>query len=91
MQPEDINSAVLESHLDTHDMPPPDLIIRTSGEQRLSNFLPWQSAYSRYSLPTCPGQHLQRKNSIGLLRIYTQRDRRFGALSPVNINVAQGT
>ena len=46
MQPEDINSAVLESHLDTHDMPPPDLIIRTSGEQRLSNFLPWQSAYS---------------------------------------------
>ena len=91
MQPEDINSAVLESHLDTHDMPPPDLIIRTSGEQRLSNFLPWQSAYSELFFTDVPWPAFTTQEFDRAIEIYTQRDRRFGALSPVNINVAQGT
>ena len=70
-------------------MPPPDLIIRTSGEQRLSNFLPWQSAYSGVFFTDVPWPAFTTQESIAIE--YTQRDRRFGALSPVNINVAQGT
>src|SRR5690606_10312920 len=48
LKPSDINADMISSHLDTAGIPDPDLIIRTSGEERLSNFLLWQAAYSEF-------------------------------------------
>ena len=48
IRPDQINETLFESYLDTHDIPDPDLLIRTSGEQRLSNYLLWQLAYSEF-------------------------------------------
>lgn len=79
--PEDIDESLIADHLYTHDLPDPDLIIRTSGEYRLSNFLCWQSAYSE--LYFCPAlwpdfgpDHLE-----AALEDYASRDRRFGSIS----------
>ena len=46
--PEEVNEACIERYLDTHDIPDPDLLIRTSGEQRLSNYLLWQLAFTEF-------------------------------------------
>ena len=51
--PEEVNEACIERYLDTHDIPDPDLLIRTSGEQRLSNYLLWQLAYTEFSFYRC--------------------------------------
>ena len=48
LMPEEVNEACIERYLDTHDIPDPDLLIRTSGEQRLSNYLLWQLAYTEF-------------------------------------------
>ena len=50
LMPEEVNEACIERYLDTHDIPDPDLLIRTSGEQRLSNYLLWQLAYTEFYL-----------------------------------------
>ncbi|NOK63487.1 MAG: isoprenyl transferase [Chloroflexi bacterium AL-N1] len=79
--PEAINEQCLTEHLSTHPVPDPDLIIRTSGEWRLSNFLVWEAAYSEYwTTPTYwpdfgPDQLKQ------AIRDYGRRKRRFGGLS----------
>ena len=57
---EEIDESVFETYLDTHGIPDPDMMIRTSGEQRLSNYLLWQLAY--FILRMCPGRILQKKN-----------------------------
>jgi len=74
----DIDSSLVANHLYTHGLPDPDLLIRTSGEMRLSNFLLWQLAYAEIAVtdtlwPDFSGQEL-----ITLLEQYQQRDRRFG-------------
>lgn len=76
--PEDIDEACFNKALDTHGLPPLDLLIRTSGEKRLSNFLLWQVAYSELYFtdtlwPDFNGDHLAQA-----LESYAQRDRRFG-------------
>ena len=53
VNPEDINEEFISNNLDTKDIPDPDLLIRTSGEQRLSNFLLWQIAYSEFYIADC--------------------------------------
>jgi undecaprenyl diphosphate synthase len=79
LDPEAIDEAAFARHLFTAGMPDPDLIIRTSGEQRLSNFLLWQAAYAEFVFqdvlwPDYGAEHLARA-----LRDYGRRERRFGA------------
>jgi len=81
LDPEAIDAATIERALDTGGIPDPDLVIRTSGEQRLSNFLPWQSAYSEFVF--LPGfwpdfDHAAFKAAVDQ---YVGRERRFGGLS----------
>lgn len=78
--PESVNEALLSSYLYTAGLPDPDLIIRTGGEMRLSNFLLWQSAYSEYySTPTF-WPDFGREDIEKALITYSQRKRRFGGL-----------
>jgi len=78
LQPESINESVLEQYLSTHGLPDPDLLIRTSGEARISNFLLWQLAYTEmYFTPTLWPDFRRREALLALLA-YQKRDRRFG-------------
>jgi len=75
-----ITAERLAAHLDAPDLPDPDLIIRTSGEQRLSNFLLWQAAYSELVfVPTC-WPDFDRATLEGAITEYRRRERRFGGL-----------
>jgi undecaprenyl diphosphate synthase len=78
IKPEDINENVIEQYLTTHNMPDPELIIRTSGEQRLSNFLLWQGAYSEFYFPTVLWPDFNKKDLIRAVNEYNTRERRFG-------------
>ncbi len=80
LKPEDVDEETLPKYLDTRVLPDPDLVIRTSGEARISNFLLWQSAYSEYEFidtlwPDFTAAELER-----LCRNYGSRERRFGAV-----------
>lgn len=80
LRPDDVDEETLPKYLDTHVLPDPDLVIRTSGEARISNFLLWQSAYSEYEFidtlwPDFTSAELER-----LCRNFGSRDRRFGAV-----------
>lgn len=80
LKPEDIDIKRFSGALDTFDLPPPDLLIRTSGESRISNFLLWQVAYSEIAIldvlwPDFDSGHLQ-----AVLTDYASRERRFGTL-----------
>jgi undecaprenyl diphosphate synthase len=78
LQPNDIDESRLQMYLYTHDLPDPDLLIRTSGETRISNFLLWQLAYTElYFTPTLWPDFRRREFLLGLLE-YQRRDRRFG-------------
>ena len=78
--PEDVTEAMLESELYTAGMPDPDLIVRTGGEMRISNFLLWQSAYAEYySTPTL-WPDFDEGEIEAALEEYLQRQRRFGRL-----------
>ena len=78
MRPEDVDEAAIEAALDTSDLPPLDLLIRTSGEVRLSNFLLWQAAYAELLFvdtlwPDFDGEALR-----AALTLFAGRARRFG-------------
>jgi undecaprenyl diphosphate synthase len=78
LRPEDITSESISNHLYTRGMPDPDLIIRTSGEFRLSNFLMWQAAYSELYITSTLWPDFTGKEFISILQEYQKRDRRFG-------------
>lgn len=78
--PEDITEELVSHYLYTGDLPDPDLIIRTSGELRLSNFLIWQSAYAEYYFPEVYWPDFDRQELRKALLHYAQRDRRFGLI-----------
>jgi undecaprenyl diphosphate synthase len=80
MKVEDITPEFLAQHLDAPDVPDPDVIIRTSGEQRLSNFLLWQSAYSELVFVPTYWPDFDRAALEGALAEYGRRERRFGGL-----------
>jgi len=82
---EDIDEEVVERNLYTAGIPDPDLIIRTSGEIRLSNFLLWQSAYAEFYFTETLWPDFGREEFISALSEYQGRERRFGAL-PEKIN-----
>jgi undecaprenyl diphosphate synthase len=71
----------IENNLMTKGVPDPDLIIRTSGEYRVSNFLLWQSAYSEYEFVKCNWPDFNKKQYINALNNYKTRERRFGKLN----------
>ncbi len=78
LNPEDINEEFISNNLDTKDIPDPDLLIRTSGEQRLSNFLLWQIAYSEFYIADCHWPDFNKDELIKAIEEYNKRDRRFG-------------
>src|SRR6185437_13106323 len=80
LSPSDIDTDRLARFLDAPDLPDPDLIIRTSGEQRLSNFLLWQSAYSELVFVPTYWPDFDRGTLEAAIREYQQRERRFGGL-----------
>lgn len=80
MSPDDMNEAVFSGLLDTAGLPEPDLIIRTSGEKRISNFFLWQSAYSEFYFTDTPWPEFGREQLLLALKDYQARDRRFGAV-----------
>ncbi|MEM9968989.1 MAG: polyprenyl diphosphate synthase [Pseudomonadota bacterium] len=82
LDPDKIDEETLPRYLDTYVLPDPDLVIRTSGEARISNFLLWQSAYSEYEFIDTLWPDFT-KEEFGLLcAAYTGRERRFGAAPP---------
>jgi undecaprenyl diphosphate synthase len=83
--PEEITPVSFEAFLDTAAMPDPDLVIRTSGEQRLSNFLLWQTAYSELIFMPCYWPDFDRRKLVEAIDIYSARDRRFGGLTPHDV------
>lgn len=80
---EELDEEKFASYLDTADIPDPDLMIRTGGEERLSNFLMWQHAYSEFYFTKVPWPDFDRRELIKAVEAYTGRDRRFGAVSDV--------
>lgn len=78
---EALTADYLDSHLDTAGIPDPDLIIRTSGELRLSNFLLWQAAYSEFVFLPCLWPDFDRKAFEEAIAQYSSRERRYGGLS----------
>ena len=80
LSPDDVDEETLPRYLDTHVLPDPDLVIRTSGEARISNFLLWQSAYAEYEFIDTLWPDFSAEELARLCRSYGQRDRRFGAV-----------
>jgi undecaprenyl diphosphate synthase len=80
LDPEDITAETLPRYLDTHVLPDPDLVIRTSGEARISNFLLWQSAYSEYEFIDTLWPDFTREIFEEVLRRFGSRVRRFGGV-----------
>ncbi|MGK7652880.1 isoprenyl transferase [Roseovarius sp. MMSF_3350] len=81
LRPEEVNEETLPKYLDTCVLPDPDLVIRTSGEARISNFLLWQSAYAEYEFIDTLWPDFTPEIFGELLRGYGARDRRFGAVT----------
>lgn len=80
VEPDDIDEGVFTSYLDTREIPEPDLLIRTSGEQRLSNFLLWQLAYSEFYFTDVLWPDFTKEELVRAIEQYNSRDRRFGEI-----------
>ena len=78
LDPADISEEAISLHLDTKDIPDPDLLIRTSGEQRLSNYLLWQMAYTEFYFTEVAWPEFDRAELIKACEAYAGRDRRYG-------------
>jgi undecaprenyl diphosphate synthase len=81
----EITKEMFEDELYTHDLPPVDLLIRTSGEKRTSNFLPWQTAYAEMVFDNTLWPDYDRACYLKNLREYASRDRRFGGVKTPNV------
>ncbi|GGF40421.1 isoprenyl transferase [Aliidongia dinghuensis] len=79
LDPEEVDEETVSRHLFTHDMPDPDLLIRTSGEKRVSNFLLWQCAYAELVFIDKHWPDFSRDDLESAIREYHGRERRFGA------------
>ena len=80
LDPKDLTEASFASYLDTADMPDPDLLIRTSGELRLSNYLLWQLAYTELYVTDCLWPDFSKEELEKAIIAYNSRDRRFGGV-----------
>ena len=81
VSPEDISENMFENYLDTVGIPDPDLLIRTSGEQRLSNYLLWQLAYTEFYFTDVLWPDFSKEDLEQAVIAYNKRDRRFGKIS----------
>jgi undecaprenyl diphosphate synthase len=80
LRPEDITEESFSARLLTRDIPDPDLLVRTSGEQRISNFLLWQSAYTELVFVDTLWPDFTKRDLEDAIREFNQRDRRYGAV-----------
>ena len=80
LEPDAISDATITDYLDTKGIPDPDLMIRTSGEQRLSNYLLWQLAYAEFYFTDVLWPDFNKKELEKAVEFYQRRDRRFGGL-----------
>lgn len=80
VKPEEINEHVFDNYLDTAGIPDPDLMIRTSGELRLSNFLLWQMAYTEFYFTDVAWPDFNKAELVKAIEKYNQRDRRYGGV-----------
>ncbi|KQT60313.1 MULTISPECIES: isoprenyl transferase [unclassified Aureimonas] len=85
LEPKALTAELIDAHMDTAGIPDPDLIIRTSGELRLSNFLLWQAAYSEFVFMPCLWPDFDRKAFEEALKDFASRERRFGSVSSCEI------
>lgn len=81
ISPSDINQSTISSHLDTSGLPDPDLVIRTSGELRISNFLLWQAAYAEFYFTPVMWPDFTPAEFSKALEAYESRERRFGLIT----------
>ena len=79
-EPDEITEKMFEQYLDTADIPDPDLMIRTSGEQRLSNYLLWQLAYSEFYFTDVLWPDFTKEDLLKAIEYYNGRERRFGGV-----------
>lgn len=77
---DDITEDMINDKLDTAGLPDPDLLIRTSGEERLSNFLPWQLAYTEFYFTDVLWPDFSKEDLLTAIRYYNGRERRFGGV-----------
>lgn len=80
IEADQMDEAMFDSYLDTAGIPSPDLLIRTSGEQRLSNFLMWQLAYTEFYFTEVPWPAFTKEDLEKAIEKYNSRDRRFGGV-----------
>lgn len=80
LDPERIDEKTIAAHLYTHDVPDPDLLIRTSGEMRVSNFMLWQISYAEIHVTPVLWPDFGRKEFAAALEDFAKRDRRFGGI-----------
>lgn len=80
ISPQDMDEELFGSYLDTAGLPDPDLMIRTSGEQRLSNFLLWQLAYTEFYFTDVPWPDFNKDELVKAIDKYNERDRRYGGV-----------
>ena len=80
VEPSAIDKALIEENLDTAGIPAPDLLIRTSGEQRISNFLLWQCAYTEFYFPETLWPDFGKKDLYEAIKYFNTRDRRYGGV-----------
>ena len=81
LQPSDVTDALISSRLDTAGLPDPDLVIRTSGETRTSNFLPWQAAYAEYEFTQTLWPDFTPAELASIVARFGNRERRFGGVA----------
>ena len=80
LNPEEITEQTISDYLDTRGLPDPDLLIRTSGEQRLSNYLLWQLAYTEFYFSDVPWPDFNKAEFVNAIEKYNGRDRRYGGV-----------
>ena len=80
VQPEEITEEMFSGYLDTREVPDPDLLIRTSGELRLSNYLMWQLAYTEFYFTDIPWPAFTKENLWQAIEKYNKRERRYGGV-----------
>ena len=80
LRPEEITEECFSGYLDTAEVPDPDLLIRTSGELRLSNYLLWQLAYTEFYFTDVPWPAFNKEELMKAIEKYNERDRRYGGL-----------
>jgi undecaprenyl diphosphate synthase len=86
IRPEEITEETIAEHLYTRDLPDPDLLIRTSGEMRISNFLLWQISYAELYVTETHWPDFTRDDLRMAIEAYQKRERRYGLTTPPSIN-----